>query len=461
MTRPFYFLIISLLLTIHLRAQIQNNHNDSVIIAPLDDYLKKLLSSKMVLYAIGGSPQSIIQLSDKITSSYPQQLLKSNSSIYIHLGGTGILYKGFNHSDTSMKFIRLDNTHNFNYNNGGYLFLQNENIFILGGYGFWKSNGLLKKFNYRDREWDVVPLSKEIYPPTMPKPALWYDKKENQIFLLYELSKNDALLNNSKENEIENKTYTLDLETFVWKEYTPLHKQMFELLKKGLIQMQHEKGFYFVTGIDLYWADIRSNRLYKMSDKSVSQSFFRIPLHELYYTEENKIFYRRKGSGKLDSLVLPMDKFVEEPYPIFRWSPPEPMYWSLFMAFLIGTCFITYQYLDRSQMKTKELISDPSIAGRFSTIEIALIELLINKSRKKQKANIDELNYVLGVKDKNTGLQKKVRSEAIHGINEKFQYMTGLESSLIISERSEADKRYFEYFIPKERIRDAWNIIKG
>jgi hypothetical protein len=112
-------------------------------------------------------------------------------------------------------------------------------------------------------------------------------------------------------------------------------------------------------------------------------------------------------------------------------------------------------------MKTKELISDPSFTKRFSTIEIALIELLINKSRKKQKANIDELNYVLGVKDKNTGLQKKVRSEALHGINEKFQYMTGLESGLIISERSEADKRYFEYFIPKERIRDAWNIIKG
>jgi hypothetical protein len=68
---------------------------------------------------------------------------------------------------------------------------------------------------------------------------------------------------------------------------------------------------------------------------------------------------------------------------------------------------------------------------------------------------------VLGVKDKNTGLQKKVRSEVIHGINEKFRYMTGLENSLIYSERSDADKRYFEYFIPKELIRDAWSIING
>jgi hypothetical protein len=410
---------------------------------------------------IGGSPQSIIRLSDKIIGSYQQQVLKSNSSIFIHLDGTGVLYKGFKNSDTSMKFVRLDNTHNINYNNGGYPFLQNENIFILGGYGFWKSNGLLKKFNFQDKEWDVAPLSREIYPPAMPKPALWHDKKENQIFLLYELPTNDAILNTKKENEIENKTYLLDLKTLVWKEHTSLHKHMFELLKRGVLQMQHKKGFYFVNGIDLYFADIRSNRLYKMSDKSVSQSFFRVPLHELYYTEENKIFYRKKGSGKLDSLVLPMDKFVEEPYPIFRWSPPEAMSWSLLMILLICTCFIAYQYLDRSQIKTKKSISNPSFAERFSTIEIALIELLINKSRKKQKANIDELNYVLGVKDKNTGLQKKVRSEVIHGINEKFRYMTGLENSLIYSERSDADKRYFEYFIPKELIRDAWSIING
>ena len=48
-----------------------------------------------------------------------------------------------------------------------------------------------------------------------------------------------------------------------------------------------------------------------------------------------------------------------------------------------------------------------------------MITFLITKCRKKQKADINELNYVLGVKDKKTGLQKKVRSDTFNKINEK------------------------------------------
>jgi len=65
----------------------------------------------------------------------------------------------------------------------------------------------------------------------------------------------------------------------------------------------------------------------------------------------------------------------------------------------------------------------------------------------KQTATPAEINYVLGVKDKNIGLQKKVRSDVINSINEKYKQVTGNADSLIQSIRNENDKRHLEYFI--------------
>jgi hypothetical protein len=459
MTRVFSICVSLWLCSVNLNAQPFEDPKDSTITVTVDAYLKKILSIKGNLYAIGGAPQSILKLNDNLIGQYQQQIMKSDSLLYIHLDGTGIIYKGRMESDSTLKFIRLDNTHNINYNNGGYPFLHNNNIFILGGYGFWKSNGLMKKFNFLDKEWDVAPLSKEIYPPSMPKPAIWFNIKGGSIYLLYEKATNDAIINTVNEKKIQNKTYVLDLRTMTWTEHLPLHKQAFEIITKGLFQLQHQRGFYFIHGIELFKADIISNKIYKMSDKSYSQSFARVLLQDLFFCSDNKIYFKSKKSGTLDSLVLPMEKFIEEPYPIFKKSFPEALFWSFAMMALISISILVYIYLNRSSENSNFMETDPAIATRFTAIELALIELLIEKNRKKRRADIEELNYVLGIKDKNIGLQKKVRSEAIHGINEKFRYLTGYENSLICSERSEADKRYFEYFIPKELIRVVRTIV--
>jgi hypothetical protein len=89
---------------------------------------------------------------------------------------------------------------------------------------------------------------------------------------------------------------------------------------------------------------------------------------------------------------------------------------------------------------------------QFSDTEIALLKLLIEKEKKNERADINEVNYVLGLKHKNTGLQKKVRSDTFNNINEKFRYVSKTEDPLIQSIRSEIDKRYFEYYIEKRNI---------
>jgi hypothetical protein len=84
---------------------------------------------------------------------------------------------------------------------------------------------------------------------------------------------------------------------------------------------------------------------------------------------------------------------------------------------------------------------------------------LIEKEKKNERADINEVNYVLGLKHKNTGLQKKVRSDTFNSINEKFKYISKTDDLLIQSNRSEIDKRYFEYYIEKRNIALIINYI--
>jgi hypothetical protein len=67
----------------------------------------------------------------------------------------------------------------------------------------------------------------------------------------------------------------------------------------------------------------------------------------------------------------------------------------------------------------------------------------------------------LGVKDKNIGLQKKVRSEIFNGVNEKFKLISDWDEPLVQSIRSESDKRYFEYMIRKDMIKEAEKVLQS
>jgi hypothetical protein len=455
------FVLVSIFLILDgLQSKPLQEGNDSIVWVSNDAYLKRILTLKDKQHAVGGNPLSFLPLKDAVLKLRGQEIIKTDSNLFVHLSGTGVLYRCVTLSDSTLKFVRIDKTHNINYNNGGLPFVQNENIYILGGYGFWQSNGLLKKFNYFDKEWDIVPISEEIFPPLIPKPGIWHNKKANKIYLLYEYELNDAVVKKSKEKTVKNQPYSLDLKTMQWKKELPLHKKSFELIKNGIIQIQNEKGFFFMSSIDLYAAEIGSNRILKMTDKSVSQSFARVLLKNTYFCSENKLYFKEGITGKLDSLVIPMEKFIPEPFPIFEWSPPEFILWTVIMIILIGFSIFTYIKINPEPAFLSSALEGDQIFAQFSGSEIALIQLLLGKSRKWQKADINELNYVLGVKDKNIGLQKKVRSEAIKSINDKYRYLFESGDGLIMSERSTTDKRYFEYFIPREQIKTTESLLR-
>jgi hypothetical protein len=88
-----------------------------------------------------------------------------------------------------------------------------------------------------------------------------------------------------------------------------------------------------------------------------------------------------------------------------------------------------------------------SNASPFNATEKEVILLCLQRSEAGGHVDLEEINHVLGIKNKSKGLQKKVRSEVFNSVNNKFRSFSNTNSGLIESVRNKDDKRYFDYFI--------------
>jgi hypothetical protein len=111
------------------------------------------------------------------------------------------------------------------------------------------------------------------------------------------------------------------------------------------------------------------------------------------------------------------------------------------------------------QQSNLKILKTKSIGQTFVGTELSLIQLLLEAASKGVPIEINQINHVLGIKDKNIGLQKKVRSDVINTINEKYSIIVNADISLITSIRKEEDKRFYEYFINQEEIKSIKKIM--
>jgi hypothetical protein len=113
--------------------------------------------------------------------------------------------------------------------------------------------------------------------------------------------------------------------------------------------------------------------------------------------------------------------------------------------------------IEQAQLK---VLKTKTVNQAFTETETSLIQLLLNAYSTKQNVEIAAINHVLGIKDKNIGLQKKVRSDVINAINDKYVFITQGEINLIGSVRKEDDKRFFEYFVVPTEVKTVQKMIE-
>ncbi|MEN9697795.1 MAG: hypothetical protein RLZ56_1216, partial [Bacteroidota bacterium] len=132
------------------------------------------------------------------------------------------------------------------------------------------------------------------------------------------------------------------------------------------------------------------------------------------------------------------------------------------VVFLIGLIALVNRIVKRKIVAIQlRMLKSKTINQAFSATEEALIQLIMNASLKETTVDIHQINHVLGIKDKNIGLQKKVRSDVTNAINDKYEFITHSNALLIMSSRKEDDKRYFEYFINPSEIKNIQGILES
>ncbi len=446
------FIIIYLFLIITCPVYSNAQQTDTNLIIKRYNYLENLLNKKGDIQYIGGYNNKLIKINDRFHSEKPQIFIKIDSSLFLTFSGSGRLYKLTRATDSIFYFSRLDSTENINYNLGAYYFSHNRQLFSFGGYGFWQNYGSLKFFNFNDRQWDIVPLSEEVIPQVHPTETSWFDQKNGKFFVPLQSKVNAGIIGTENlRGKVIPYSYSLDLASKQWTKLGKTNQELLKIIYNGHISYKTSHGLIFLYFDKVYMLDFNKNKLLSSDNFNFNQSIGRKSFSDFPYEYNGYIYTLNRFNGGVDSLKIDYSVFKDTGIPI--WEPVYNFSTPLAVGVLI-LCATTIVVFARRKKKTNTNIAttETNYKIQFSDTEISLLKLLIEKEKKNERADINEVNYVLGLKHKNTGLQKKVRSDTFNSINEKFKYISKSEDALIQSIRSEIDKRYFEYFIEKRNI---------
>lgn len=435
---------------------------DSVFTLKNSPFFTRLIETKAEIQPLRSSLLPFLKPQSNWLKTRRHQFLKLGNQLYIHFTGSGLLYQLQNPTDSILTFKRIDKNENYNYNIDAFLFLNQQDIYNIGGYGFWKTTGVLRKYNRKDLEWDAEPIDQEIHLPNSDVLSTsgqlsWFNTKSQYLYAPYQTIINEGLKKETKEGNDQLETYRLDLKTKEWKKLGKTNEEFYNILHKAKWILNTDYGHLISYYHKVYQVNYEENEIKVNENPSLVQGLERINTDYLVYYHNQTIYYLNGRNWQYDSVKVPSSQFEKADFRV--WKKSNTGLWIGFSPILI-VLFAAAAKKREAKKKRAQLLEDaankvpisPTAKIKFNETEKQLLNLLLGNSKQNRTTTIAEINYVLGIKDKNVGLQKKVRSEVIRSINEKFNFLQDGDTELVCNIRSQADKRYFEYFIDKENI---------
>jgi hypothetical protein len=452
-------------------------------------FLNKYLNQPGYAYPLSGGRYSFLELrpwSDDFKVG-GQQLIRTDSNLYVFVQSTSRMYKAVSRDSQFIRFQRIDSTLALFYNIGSYQFSDGEDVYSYGGYGFWKTNGLLRKFNFKHGEWDMVPLDREVVAQFDPCPVAWYDATKRQLHVPFQWQVNDGIKKiRHTIGELDERSWVLDLPARVWRSEGVINPVLPNASGRANAEVYFEtsNGLVVESLNQLLHLDYRNNRLNQTGIYPLTQTMNRNSiLFDLNFMSGDTIYYLNSQTGKEDMVYVGKLPVMESAV-LVATSNIIPVVATGLLALVAGG-FLIYrrrrfqQYgqvkasahvsqivpsaapesheVPESAQKDSELLQPietspvqlPVVAAAspFNATEKEVVLLCLLRSEAGGYVDLEEINHVLGIKNKSKGLQKKVRSEVFNSINNEFRALTNTPNGLIESVRNKNDKRYFDYFI--------------
>lgn len=442
----------------------QNFNLDTVYFVKNNPFLQKILSFKDLYAKINLTPENyIIPVQGTVYEPNGQEIIKDEKSFYVNIQQTGFVFQLLSQNDSLLEFRRIDRTVNINYNIGCYNFLHKGQLYSYGGYGFWKSNGHLRQFNVLDKQWDIHPMNYEVFS----NEYRWYSNKEDKLFVPFQSIIN-AGLKTIPENQQEDQwvSFCLDMKKKTWIKLgilDPSAKKIFAEDNNPSGFLSVKDGLIHIINDELYYFDFIGNKIYKSIKSDYNQFFIRRIGLRNSFEHQGQIYFYYPASSRFEIVPFNISNFELLKFPIWRRDTGSDKYVAFVLLFIV-IAFVIFRFFkqkiqQRIVLSQLKQLKAKSVSQAFVGSEISLIEMLLEASLANNKIEIHQINHILGIKDKNVGLQKKVRSDVINGINDKYQIITNGPNPLIVNVRKQDDKRYLEYFILPSEIKEIQKII--
>lgn len=398
----------------------------------------------------------------------------------IQLDGSGRIFQlGSNDS-----MVRIDNTCYEGYNFGAYNFVYQDTLFSLGGYGYWQVNNQLRFYDQRIGEWAVIPTNK-IFPFQLKLLShVYLDTPRHQLYVVY-LDLGSSQLHTTAPYQKKLYVQCLDLDTKKWWEHEKAfifrQDQNFDvtywLLREGIPIRQ---GLLLVMQNEALVLDFAHNRGYSL-DTYTHQNIMSLVgtlSNWLIICEPSGPTFFNPVNLKMHPILIPDKSLKPLPDKLYTETvitSTDPYvntsnYWIttglLCTAFLFS---LYYNYSLRNRLRhfmVAEPGEDPQPTNGLERLEMpkpifrdnltetenAVLEVLLTNAAKEEKTTVTEINHALGLTKKTTRVQNNIRAATLLMINKKFMVYSGTKDELIQKERTEFDKRIYEYFILKKYL---------
>jgi hypothetical protein len=457
--------------------------------------LKKLFSYEGTVLVYSQNTQSFIDLSDLPAnfSTAGYNLIKDPSGLYVLPQGTGRIYRLDNARGVN-RWQRIDSTYFTGYNFRSIAFSIDSVFYSFGGNGFWNTNGTLRNFNSFSKEWDANLLSENIYWTKTADGFFMIDTASKTFSVKAMSTPSNEVLKSSNAEKIKEGLYRLNIKTGDWTRMGTMRDTA------HVIQATLPWGLLADNASVI---DLANNRYFALSKKIRSKIIAIVSSNRYAYPAIatfaiDSVLYMGGQFHPYDSVVISKADLIDTGIPVYTplASPglldkiEAESFFVVILGFLSSFLgLLLYRAKKAQPAPAVEILPVPDVqtlsapadslkavaspetekhptSFRSTRIlelleerERLLLEFLFNHSVDERLTSIEEINKVVGVQNRSVEIQKRMRSDMISSINQKLNIITRDKKPVVDKQRSEFDKRSFEYFIHPTHMELVEKII--
>lgn len=446
--------------------------------------IRRLFSEKRGVIVKSYATKNLTELKDlsynfKYTG---QELTKTREGVFLNPLGTGRIYKLALAKD-SLIWTRIDSTQFTGYNFASLFFSIDTSLFSFGGQGLFNHNGNLRYYNEESKEWDALNLSQTLI--WIAKNGLFQkiDTAKKQLYIEAWPQHQDQALKTKVIQDLDRSLWKLDIQTGEWTKIGFIMKERMHIMA--------ETPFGTFLNFNQI-VDLEKNKVYTLR-KSIVNKILTVlgtsskPKELAYsYCIDSTLFVGGLD-GFMDSVTISRTDLIDtgEVFykPIEAGFPIKEREILIGLVFILGltSSILLFKYKrkspnqppvfitginqsadikeEKNDKENQVVFRSGKLMDLLSEREKILLSFIYEHSLEERLTTIEEINKVIGAAQRNSEVQKRLRSDLIGTINDKLEIISESKHNVIDKQRSEFDKRSFEYFIRPEHMQLVEKVL--